>query len=56
MTKNYRDTIIWQAYEAAFDAIIAKELNEQHEREMQGWMNDLDQDDRAIEDFCGDMK
>ena len=52
MTKNYRDTIIWQAYEAAFDAIIAKELNEQYEREQQGLMHQLDQDDQAIEDFC----
>ena len=49
-SKDYVQTII----AAAFDAIIAKELNQQHEREMQGWMNDLDQDDRAIEDFCRD--
>ena len=40
--------------EAASDALIAKEMQEQHEKQMQGWMNDLDQDDQAIEDFCRD--
>ena len=49
-SKDYVQTLI----EAAFDAIMAKELNEQYEREQQGLMHQLDQDDQAIEDFCRD--
>ena len=29
-----------------------EELRQQHERQMQGWMNTLDQDDQAIQEFC----
>lgn len=49
-SRDYCKTII----EAAFDAIIAKEMNEQHEKQMQEWMHSLDQDEQAIEDFCND--
>ena len=39
----------------AFAILTEKDLEEaerQHERLMQGWMNDLDQDDQAIREFC----
>ena len=38
--------------ESALNAIIEKERNEQYEREQQGLMHQLDQDDQSIEDFC----
>ena len=43
--------VLWQK---AINAIIERELNEQYEREQQGLMHQLDQDDQAINDFCRD--
>ena len=56
---TFRQERIWkevasQLAKQAFDAIIEREMDEQWEREMEGWMNTLDQDDQAINDFCRD--
>ena len=46
--KKYQETL----FKEACNAIIEREMNEQWEREQQGLMHQLDQDDPAIQDFC----
>jgi hypothetical protein len=48
--RNYQKKLV----DEAFNAILERERREQHEREMQGWMHQLDQDDQAIQNFLGE--
>ena len=48
---TYKLQMILAAHEA-FRRLIAEEAEYQFEQEMQNWMNQLDQDDQAIQDFC----
>lgn len=66
--EEYRSTLIVanldeaQAFIQAMKIIVEMERHRlkfeqamedsMHEQDMQGWMNDLDQDDQAIEGFC----
>ena len=50
--KKYQETL----FKEACNAIIEREMNEQWEREQQGLMHQLDQDDPAIEGFCQELR
>lgn len=52
MTDTYR-TILLAQFEAALREYTRREEDElnEREREFQGWMNDLDRDAEAIEEF-----